>query len=216
MDGIEKNDFVMEFDAARAKDTGTSVPIVYSGHLLLPGDDVVVALMRNGCLETMLNGQPADATHQMAELVGEYATTIRRALKRNFDEGATRREIIGRWHENGDEYAFEPYLVRTTYADKPPVVHKYRYGIFPLDGYKLGDDFSVEFTSRDPGKSVKAALENSTEIDIHYDELPKSMFSWMPVGVVWTPPKKLGYPVLVEYAVGKERRRELRALRTAA
>ncbi len=85
-----------------------------------------------------------------------------------------------------------------------------------MDGYKLGDDFSLEFTSEDAGTKVQAVLENCTETNIHYDELPKSMFTWMPVGVVWSPPKKSGYPVLVENAVGKKKRLEMRSKDVAA
>ncbi|QAS78575.1 hypothetical protein CO657_11050 [Rhizobium acidisoli] len=110
----------------------------------------------------------------------------------------------------------EPYLVRTSYIDKQAVVHRYRYRIFPLDGYKLGDDFSVELNSEVTGERVKAVLENATETNIHYDELPKSMFTWMPIGVVWSPPKKSGYPVLVEYAVGRTKRLEMRKPLNAA
>lgn len=213
MDVIELAEFATAFDQARGIDT---VTVTYSGHLLLPGDDVIVALGIDGRLLLTINGHPAHEAHPMTSLVEQNTVLIRRALRRNLSSDATRSEIIGRWHENGDEHAFEPYLVRTSFLDKSAVLHKYRHRIFPLDGYKLGDDFSVEFTPADIGEKVKSVLENSTETNIHYDELPKSMFTWMPVGVVWSPPKKSGYPVLVEYAVGKTKRGEMRKAIVAA
>lgn len=216
MDGIELADFVKQLDSARSSHEGNSVPVRYSGHLLLPGDDVVIAMTKDGDLEVKISGSRADRDHPMATLVSEHAFLIRRALKRGFIDGTESGEIIGRWHENGDEYAFEPYLTRTSFRDRAPVLNKYRCRIFPLDGYKLGNDFSVQFTSEHTGEKVKAVLETSTEMHIHYDELPKSMFSWMPVGVVWTPSKKSGFPVLVEYAVGKRKRSEIRAAIEAA
>jgi hypothetical protein len=212
MDSIELTDFAAAFDRARANDRGKAVPIQYSGHLLLPGDDVVISLQvdRDNILNININNQLADKNHPIWALVEDYDLLIRRALRRNLDRDAIRREIVGKWHQNGDEFAFEPYLVRTVYLDKPSALHRYRYRIFPLDGYKLGDDFWVEFDSDDTGEKVKSVFETCTEMNIHYDELPKSMFTWMPVGVVWSPPKKSGYPVLVEYAVGKKRRSEMR------
>lgn len=210
MDGIELADFATAFDRARANDRDRRVEISYSGHLLLPADDVVITLKADNRLELKINAQPASDDHPLATLVAENDFLVRRSLRRNLRAGATRSEIIGRWHENGDEHAFEPYLVRTVFVDEAPVLHKYRYRIFPLDGYKLGDDFSITVNSDETGDKVKAICETSTETNIHFDDLPKSMFSWMPVGVVWSPPKKSGYPVLVEYAVGKKKRIEMR------
>jgi len=215
MDRIEVADFGKQFDAARLKNTSGAFPIRYSGHLLLPGDDVVIALTCDDDLTIEINGQLATRDHPVVALVEDHDTSIRRALKRSIGKTVLRSEIIGRWHENGDEYAFEPYLVRAIHRDKPDVLHKYRFRIFPLDGYKLGDDFSIDFTSADAGEKVKAVLETSTEMHIHFDDLPKSMFAWMPVGVVWSPPRKSGYPVLVEYAIGKKRRMEIRELASA-
>jgi hypothetical protein len=216
MDNIELNDFATELDAAALGMADRKNDRVrYSGHLLLPGDDVIIALNANRELEIKIGGLPASTDHDLVELVEEHRSEIRRALTRKITKDVSRVEIIGRWHENGDEYALEPYLLRTVYRDKPDVLHKYRFRIFPLDDYNLGNDFSVEFTSAVVGHKVKAVLENSTERHIHYDELPKSMFEWMPVGVVWTPPARSGFPVLVEYAVGKEKRLEMRSREAA-
>ncbi|WP_018900835.1 hypothetical protein [Rhizobium sp. 2MFCol3.1] len=214
VDRIELADFLTEFDQARANDTPS--PVCYSGHLLLPGDDVVISLETAKGLVLKINGCLADKDHPMAALVEEYGFYIRRALRRNRAADVVRREIIGRWHENGDAFAFEPYLVRTVFLDKPTVLNKYRYRIFPLDGYKLGDDFWLEFNSGDTGAQAKLVFETSTEMEINYDEIPKSMLTWMPVGVVWSPPKKSGYPVLVEYAVGKTERLRMREAKAAA
>jgi hypothetical protein len=183
---------------------------------LLPGDDVIIALNAERELEIKIGGLPATSDHDLVKLVDEHRSAIRRALSRKLTDSVNRVEIIGRWHENGDEFALEPYLVRTVHSDMAAVLQKYRFRIFPLDDYQLGNDFSVKFTSPIFGHKVKAVLENSTEMHIHYDELPKSMFSWMPVGVVWTPPARSGFPVLVEYAVGKTKRIELREQARAA
>ncbi len=113
MDGIELSDFATKFDSARAKDHEEAVPVRYSGHLLLPGDDVVISLQADG-LVLSINGQLASTDHAMNALAQEYGFLIRRALRRNLGEDAIRSDII-RWHENGDDYAFEPYLVRTAY-----------------------------------------------------------------------------------------------------
>jgi len=213
MDAIESNDFPAEFDAAARVDGACgNARLRYSGHLLLPGDDVIIALNSSRELEVKIGGLPADGNHGLVELVEEHRSLIRRALGRKITKEVSRIEIIGRWHENGDEYALEPYLVRIVHRREPAVLQKYRFRIFPLDDYKLGNDFSVEFTSATLGVKVKAVLENSTETHIHYDELPKSMFAWMPVGVVWTPPTSSGFPVLVEYAIGKKERLKLREL----
>ncbi len=217
MDNIELNDFAAELDAAaQGIQDRDNIRVRYSGHLLLPGDDVIIALNAHRDLEIRVGGRPPAADHDLIELVEEHRSEIRRALSRKITNDVSRVEIIGRWHENGDEYALEPYLLRTVYRDKPAVLQKYRFRIFPLDDYNLGNDFSVEFTSAVVGHKVKAVLENSTESHIHYDELPKSMFEWMPVGVVWTPPARSGFPVLVEYAVGKKKRMELRGRARAA
>lgn len=106
--------------------------------------------------------------------------------------------------------------MRTIFLDKQTVLNKYRYRIFPLDGYKLGDDFWLEFDSGDTGAQAKLVFETSTEMEIHYDEIPKSMLTWMPVGVVWSPPKKSGYPVLVVHAVGKIERLRMRETQAAS
>jgi len=210
MDGIERADFASAFDGAGAGEAAQAAPIRYTGHLLLPGDDIVISATIDEGLELRINGEPADENHPMASLAEDYDIPIRRALKRNLGRGVVRSEIVGRWHENGEEYAFEPYLVRNICLDRPPILFRYRYRIFPLDGFALSDRFSVDFDYADTGERAKRALETSTEMKIHYDELPKRMFTWMPVGVVWSPPRKSGFPVLVEYAVGKKKRAEMR------
>ena len=176
----------------------------------------MISLSLESGLRLTINGQPAPADHPMAALVEVNDIAIRRALRRNLRVDATKSEIVGRWHENGEEPAFEPYLVRTEFSGKPAVLNKYRHRIFPMDGYSSSGDFKLMVGSDLPGAKVKAVLETSTEMRIHYDELPKSMFSFMPVGIVWSPPKKSGYPVLVEYAVGESKRGELRRNKAAA
>lgn len=210
MDSIELADFASAFDRARASESDDAAPIRYTGHLLLPGDDVVISAIFDDFLDLKINGEPADKNHPMASLVRDCDVAIRRALKRNLKNGVIRSEIVGRWHENGEEYAFEPYLVRNVCLDRPPILFRYRYRIFPLDGFGLSDRFSVDFDYADHGERAKRVLETSTEMNIHYDELPKTMFTWMPVGVVWSPPRKSGFPVLVEYAVGTKKRGEMR------
>ncbi len=50
-----------------------------------------------------INGERADENHPMASLVEDHNALIRRALKRNLKKGVIRSDIVGRWHENGEE-----------------------------------------------------------------------------------------------------------------
>ncbi|KPH04261.1 hypothetical protein CO657_11045 [Rhizobium acidisoli] len=77
MDGIDQANFATAFDQARAKDDGNSVSIRYVGHLLLPGEDVIISLQAAGGLALSIDGKLADKHHAMTALINDYGLLIR-------------------------------------------------------------------------------------------------------------------------------------------
>lgn len=181
----------------------------YIGKLLLPGDDLTIAVTPNR-VTVYLDGR-AVKLGRASRFINNYIGRIRSETKGDLDAGAQQINIIGVWHDNGpNNKSFEPYLVQKKDAAGEISTSLYRYMIFHFDHHRSGEKQRLTISEIDGAAEVIDGLKAITEQMIGLDNLPD--YVWQnghPAGVLWCPVPGSDMPPFVYSAVGLKKFRTL-------
>lgn len=190
-------DFEAQFEKAWMG--GKTQRVEYSGKLLVPGEDAAI-VMTSDASHAFLDNAPAPAEHAFSRLVARYEKGLRLATAHEFGRNTREISLLGRWHENGpDRMDYEPYITRKIGQDGAVRKHKYDYDIFPFDGLGSGEgSFMAMNRGTDPSFARHALASFSDRLTNRGGLSERIAVSLgLPMGVVWYPPKRAKFPILV-------------------
>ncbi len=189
----DQTQFIGSFDNARVQHPGPDM--IYTGRLLLPGDDVTVA-MTAGNLAISINDLPAPADHPIHDLFEEEGFILRGEASKDFG-GFREIRVLGRWHNGGTEYqSFEPYITCKVDADGAEIYARYAYEWIG----RGGGQHSIEFKPKTEGDIAYGTLRAWSAQITDYSHLSSRLAEEtdLPTGLVWFPRDEgYGLPILV-------------------
>ncbi|AKI03422.1 hypothetical protein IMCC20628_04756 (plasmid) [Hoeflea sp. IMCC20628] len=185
--------FISEFDNVKEHHPGPVM--IYTGRLLLPGDEVEV-IMTSESLAITINDLPAPADHPIHDLFEREGFILRDEVS---DDLSRFREIRvwGRWYIDGPDYQlFEPYITCKTDASGAEIYVRYVYD-WILRG--IGQH-SIELKPTTEGETAYGVMRAWSAQLTDYSHLSSRLVenTDLPTGLVWFPQEEgYGLPILV-------------------
>ncbi|MCY0154985.1 hypothetical protein OEG86_25340 [Hoeflea alexandrii] len=190
---VSRKQFISEFDNARARHP--SPMMIYTGRLLLPGDEVEVILTTE-CLAITINDLLAPADHPIHDLFEREGFVLRDEVSDDLGRFPEIR-VWGRWYMDGPDYQlFEPYITCKTDASGVKIYARYVYN-WILRG--IGQH-SIEFKPTTEGETAYGTLRAWSAQLTDYSDLSSRLLKStnLPTGLVWFPQDEgYGLPILV-------------------
>lgn len=169
--------------------------MIYTGRLLLPGDEVDV-IITSESLAITINDLPAPADHPIHDLFDREGFILREEVS---DDLSRFREIQvwGRWSVDGlGNQLFEPYITCKTDASGAEIYVRYVYNWIRRG---IGQH-SIEFKPTTKGETAYGTLRAWSAQLTDYSHLSSRILETidLPTGLVWFPRDEgCGLPILV-------------------
>lgn len=198
--------FIREFDNARAHHPGPEM--IYTGRLLLPGDEVEVTLTTERMVIT-INDLPPPADHPIVDIFEREGFILRDEVADDLTRFPEIR-VWGRWYvEKPDYHVFEPYITCKTDASGTKKYMRYVY-----DWILRGPgQHSIHFKPTCEGEVAYGTMRAWSAELTDYSHLSPRLLEIgdLSTGHVWFPKdEEYGLPILVmEHAMDL-----IRALKT--